>query len=254
MLVGSGANGKSVLLSVVTALLGRANVTAVQPSQFDNKFQRAHLHGKLANIVTEIKEGAELPDDVLKGIVSGELTTAEHKLKPPFDFEPFVTCWFGTNHMPHSRDFSDALFRRAIVVTFNRKFYGEDRDPKLKDKLLEELPGILNMSLSGIADVFLNDFIEPASCITAKKEWRLQCDQVGRFVEDCCEKVPGHFEESGYLFDLYRNWASSEGIMKPIAKNGLSTRLSAQGFVVGHNADKTKRGIHGIRIKDDIPC
>jgi hypothetical protein len=32
-------------------------VTGVQPSEFDNKFQRAHLHLKLANIVTEIKRG-----------------------------------------------------------------------------------------------------------------------------------------------------------------------------------------------------
>jgi phage/plasmid-associated DNA primase len=131
-----------VLLSVLAALLGQHNVAAVQPSQFDNRFQRAHLHGKLANIVTEIAEGAELADAALKAIVSGELTTAEHKHKPPFDFQPFATCWFGTNHMPHSRDFSDALFRRAIVLTFNRKFYGTDRDEGLKEKLFAELPGI----------------------------------------------------------------------------------------------------------------
>ncbi len=57
MLVGNGANGKSVLLSVLEELVGSHNVSGVQPSQLDRTFQRSHLHLKLANIVTEVKEG-----------------------------------------------------------------------------------------------------------------------------------------------------------------------------------------------------
>lgn len=72
------------------------------PSQFDNRFQRAHLQGKLANIITEIADGSTISDAQLKGIVSGEKVTAEHKHMAPFDFNPFYTCWFGTNHMPYS--------------------------------------------------------------------------------------------------------------------------------------------------------
>ena len=46
-----------------------------------------------------------MADAQLKALVSGELTTAEHKHKPPFDFYPFATNWFGTNHMPHTETF-----------------------------------------------------------------------------------------------------------------------------------------------------
>lgn len=128
MLIGAGANGKSVLLRVLAALVGREHVTAVQPSQFENRFQRAHLHSKLANIITEIAEGAEIADAQLKSLVSGETSTAEHKHRDPFDFTPYAKHWFGTNHLPYTRDFSDALFRRAIVLAFNNKFDGERRD------------------------------------------------------------------------------------------------------------------------------
>jgi len=121
MLIGTGANGKSVLLAVLDELVGRAYTCAVQPSQFENRFQRGHLQGKLANIITEIAEGAEIADAQLKSLVSGEMTTAEHKHKDPFDFTPYAKHWFGTNHLPHTRDFSDALFRRAIVLAFNNK-------------------------------------------------------------------------------------------------------------------------------------
>jgi putative DNA primase/helicase len=46
----------------------------------------------------------------------------EHKFKNPFTMRPFATCWFGTNHMPHTRDHSNAIFRRAMILTFNRTF------------------------------------------------------------------------------------------------------------------------------------
>ena len=62
MLVGNGANGKSVLLDILESLLGVANVCAVQPSKLDNSFQRAHLHGKLANLITEVAEGEKMAD------------------------------------------------------------------------------------------------------------------------------------------------------------------------------------------------
>jgi len=135
LLVGNGANGKSVLLSVIAALVGRRNVAAVQPSQFGSKFQRAHLYMKLANIVTELPEGQLIADAELKAITSGELTTVEEKGKDPFDMAAFATCWFGTNHMPHTRDFSDALFRRAVIIRFNRTFAPHEQDHLLKDKL-----------------------------------------------------------------------------------------------------------------------
>ena len=151
MLIGGGANGKSVLLQVLSALCGSENVAGVQPSEFTNRFQRAHLHMKLANVVTELKQGAVIADAELKSITSGEVTTVEHKHGAPFEMRAFATCWFGTNHLPHTRDFSDALFRRATIFQFNRTFAPHEQDPYLKTRLLSELPAILTRALIGIS-------------------------------------------------------------------------------------------------------
>jgi putative DNA primase/helicase len=242
LLIGSGANGKSVLLGVVEALVGHKFVAAVQPSQFENRFQRAHLHTKLANIVTEIAEGAEIADAQLKSIVSGELTTAEHKMRPPFDFRPFATCWFGTNHMPHTRDFSDALFRRAIVMTFNNKFEGPRCDPHLKDRLLEELPGILVAGLQAVAGVIARGgFAIPESSLAATREWRNESDQVAQFVEEACQLVAGESVTSTALYNAYSIWAVAAGIKKTLGRKNFTTRLIRLGLV----AD---RGTGGIRM------
>lgn len=249
ILIGSGANGKSVLMETIAEFVGRRNVSAVQPSQFENRFQRAHLHGKLVNLVTEIAEGHEIADAQLKAIVSGELTTAEHKHKPPFDFRPFCTCIFGTNHMPHTRDFSDALFRRAIILRFNRKFKEHEQDKDLKEKLKAELPGILNLALNAMAGVFLRgEFTKAASCEAAKAEWRTSCDQVAQFVQDVCRTGPGLKESSSELFSRYSRWASDMGIKKTLNHNNFTSRLKRLGFEPVKGAGGM-RLIAGIELK-----
>jgi putative DNA primase/helicase len=249
LLIGVGANGKSVLLDVIIRLVGPKQVAAVQPEQMDNTFQRAHLCGKLANIVTEIKEGGVIADAALKSITSGELTTAEHKFKKPFDFKPFSTCWFGTNHMPHTRDFSDALFRRALIVEFNRVFQEHEQDKQLKRKLAAELPGILNLALDAFAGVIQRGhFTIPASCKRAKEEWRIEADQVAQFIKDCCEMERNASISSGTLYNAYKCWASDAGIQKILNKNSFSRRVQRLGGKRGR--DSHFRFMEGIRLKD----
>jgi|GEM_PF-653571 len=246
MLIGAGANGKSVLLAILEGLAGVKNVAGVQPANFDRSFQRAHLHQKLANIVTELKQGEVIADAELKAITSGEASTVEHKFKDPFVMRPFATCWFGTNHMPHTRDFSEALFRRATILKFNRTFAKQEQDPQLKGKLLAELPGILNMSLDAYALALTDGFTSPASSEAAKQDWRLEADQVAQFVDDVCTRDVGAKATSADVFHAYRNWAGDNGIHKAMSKRGLRDRLTRLGF--GADKDRAARYVTGLRV------
>lgn len=232
ILIGAGANGKSVLLSILEALVGVENTVGVQPSQFDNKFQRAHLHHKLANIVTEIRQGEVIADAELKGIVSGEPSTVENKFKDPFTMRPYSTCWFATNHMPHTRDFSEALFRRALIINFNRVFSGVEKNPALTKELLTELPGILNLALDAYAGAVVGGFTKPDSSERAKTEWRLEADQVQQFVLECCEtNLSEEFNiKSKNLYAAYQNWADENGIYKTLTMKSFRDRLTRLGF------------------------
>jgi putative DNA primase/helicase len=252
LLIGGGANGKTVLLKVLESLVGSGMVSAVQPSQLDNRFQRAHLAGKLVNIVTEIAEGAEIADAQLKAIVSGELTTAEHKHRPPFDFHPFVTCWFATNHLPHSRDFSEAMFRRAIVIQFNNRFEGPKCDPNLIDKLKTELPGILTLALGAVRGVILRgSFTEVSSSTVAKREWQLQCDQAAQYFEERLQKAPESRVGSTSLYQDYREWATEQGVNRPLTQRTLIQRLVNRYGVVSERSNQ-QRYVGGIKLRPGI--
>ena len=231
ILIGAGANGKSVLLFVVESLVGKDQVAAVQPNQFDNRFQRAHLYGKLANIVSEIAEGAQVQDDFLKSVTSGEMTTVENKHSAPFNVKIYATCWFGGNHLPHTRDFSQALFRRASIIECNREFSEGEQDKGLKEKLARELPGILNLAIEAMAGVFLRgSFTAPESSESAKREWRLEADQVAQFVEEACVTGPGYEITSAKLYEAYKDWAKEAGINRTVGRNMFTKRVERLGF------------------------
>lgn len=227
MLVGSGGNGKSVLIRVLEALVGSRNRSAVQLKQLENRFQRAHLDGKIVNIATELSEGGEVPDAEVKAIISGEAITAEHKLKPPFEFFPICKMWFLTNHLPSVRDLSDGLFRRFSIIDFPNRFDDKPtRDTQLSDKLAAESSGILNYLLIALSAVYeRGSLTEPPSARMAVDGWRRDADQVSSFIDDECVLEAGACIESKDLYQVYVAWAKESGIKKTLGKNGLTKRL-----------------------------
>jgi len=252
VLIGSGANGKTILLDTVANLIGTENTSAVQPNQFGNKFQRAHLHGKLVNIVTEIPANHVLEDATLKAIVSGELITAEHKHKPPFEFKPFCTCWFATNHLPNTRDHSKAFFRRTVVITFNRAFSEEEQDFQLKNRLKQELPGILNLALEGLSRLYERQrFTEAVSSEWAKAEWKLHCDSVKIFTEQRCVFGNQYQIFSKDLYDKYIDWGDQVGIRVLLQHNSFTTRMTGLGATQSRTTGGV-RALKGITLKERI--
>ena len=193
-----------------------------------------------------------IADAELKAITSGETSTVERKFQHPFNLKPYCTCWFGTNHLPHTRDFSDALFRRALVVRFNRKFNEHHPDSKqrpdksLKDALYQELPGILRLSLEAYANALsLGDFVEPASCQEAKQAWRMEADQAAQFIEDRCRKE-GEVG-SAELFQAYLGWAMDQGVRQRLTQKTFSERLVRLGY--GKTKTRTVVIFHGLSLE-----
>jgi putative DNA primase/helicase len=145
--------------------------------------------------------------------------------------------------MPHTRDFSDALFRRAKVITFNRTFkYGVDADPHLKDKLVEEISGIITISLRAFGEVLKRGtFTEPESCTQAKQEWRIEADQVAQFVGEMCILAPDAESTSEELYGHYKRWADDAGISRKLNRKNFTTRIARLG-------GKTRKGTGGKRM------
>jgi putative DNA primase/helicase len=239
--IGNGANGKSVAFNVARELLGSRNVAAVHPNLLANSHQRAQLYGKYANIITESEQGGSLPAAEVKAIVSGEMMTVDQKYGHPFEMTPFATLFWATNHMPHPSDFSEAIYRRVFIIPFNRSFGPRERDPDLLDKLKGEMPGILNMVLRAYAGVLRDGFVEPASCVEAKKEWRLNADQVAQWMDERTEYLLVDDEQltSARAYADFTDWAQENGVHRKVTHKSFSQRLG----ILGVEFRRTKSGM-----------
>ena len=247
LLVGSGSNGKSVVLRLLGDMLGEY-VSGVNPAEFDNRFQRASLDGKLANIVTELPEGTTLPDGAIKAIISGEPCTVENKHRDPFVMTPVAKVWIGSNHMPATRDFAPALFRRFVILKFPNQFDEQERDTRLSEKLRGEIPGILNVLLRALGNVFDRGYLtSPPSSMAAVDQWKRDSDQVLTFLEEETIQESGAKIASAEIYALYAQWAHAAGIQRPVNRKNLTTRVEALGWARPGKSTGGERFLWGIR-------
>ncbi len=159
LFVGEGNNGKSTLISTTQALLGRENVSAVSLQELElNRFAKADLFGRLANLY------ADLPDSALKGVgtfkmlTGGDPIRGERKFQNSFLFVNSAKLTFSCNVVPEVYEDTTAFFRRWIIIQFPNTFDGTKADKDLLKKLAtpEELSGVLNFALEGLARLQAN--------------------------------------------------------------------------------------------------
>lgn len=264
ILTGSGSNGKSVLLKTLQALLGENGYSAVTPADLSSETSRFMLRGKLANIVPELPAGSMLADDAMKSFTSGEAASAKKLFADKITFTPFATLWMGTNSLPHSRDLSRGMFRRALLVNFGQSFEGRE-DVTLIDKLSAELPGILAAACKAFAGVVTRGkFTIPASCDEASKAWRMSCDQVAMWAQECAligadqiNASDKSFAEKqdpkttfACAFYSYEQWAQQNGIKHTVSGTEFSLRLQGLGVEAGKFSfdKKQRRGFKGLLL------
>jgi putative DNA primase/helicase len=85
ILEGEGANGKSIVCEVLTALLGKENVSNVPLEMFGERFQLTPTIGKLANIASEVGEIKSVAEGHLKQFTSGDKMYFDRKGIPGID-------------------------------------------------------------------------------------------------------------------------------------------------------------------------
>jgi putative DNA primase/helicase len=82
----------------------------------------------------------------IKKLTGNDEVPAEFKFKTPFKFPNHAKLIFSFNEIPEIEDTTDAFFRRPIIISFTRQFFGDKEDPHLFEKLStpEEFSGLLH--------------------------------------------------------------------------------------------------------------
>lgn len=153
MLLGGGANGKSVFLYVLSQMLGKHNITTMPLQHILKRFNTVELLNKHANICGDLSATEITNAGLFKMLFGGDVISGEIKNKQGLvKFINTAKGIFACNTIPECKDDSYAYKRRWIIVKFPNRFpEGDpDTDPQLKYKLEKEKSGIFNWAMEGL--------------------------------------------------------------------------------------------------------
>lgn len=230
ILIGEKSNGKSTFISVLNRILGDDNVSAMDLKNLGDRFSKATLFKKLANIGDDISDEF-IPDaSLFKKIVSGDRIQAECKGQDPFEFNPYVKLIFSANNMPRIRDKTGAVIRRLVIIPFNAVFSEDDADfdPDIKQKLFRQ----------SAMEYFIKIGVESLKRVLEQKHFT-KSTKVQKELEDYEEfnnPVIGFFKDmdEGYMFRedtktihlAYSSWCNENGY-SPESKNQFGRTLKS---------------------------
>ena len=167
MLTGNKSNGKSTFLDMVKTVLGDNNITSLDLSELNEKFQNAELFGKLANIGDDIGDEFIGNSAIFKKLVTGDRIQVQRKGERPFDFNNYAKLLFSANDIPRIKDKTGAVQRRLVIIPFNATFSKDDPDyrPYIKYELreAENIEYLILLGIKGLKRILENqEFSESA--------------------------------------------------------------------------------------------
>jgi len=208
--IGEGANGKSVFLETLAAVLN--NVSHLELSELFDRFKIAELECKLANICTDV-ETSKVMDARFKKIVAGEPQSAERKFKEPFEFQPFAKILFSANEFIPTKDRTHGFYRRFDILRFNRIFELDEQKPELLQELKKEVPGIFNWALEGLDRLSQQNWIMTKSSYmeNCHNEFRRATNPLQLFIEEECVVEVNASVDSNELRSSYKHYCEDKG-------------------------------------------
>ena len=238
ILNGIGANGKSVLLDLMSYIFGDYLVHT-RFDAFLKKYNSTSTNDlarlSKARMVTanESGVGKNWDEERIKEITGGDKITARYLYAEYFEFRSKIKLWCATNNLPKTDDLSDAFWRRMVVIPFDRQFKGVDRNTNILVELKRESSGILNRLYQGLqqwTDITLKK--PPPRVEGAVKEYKAESDIVAQWVD-----MAGVTKNGGYntttakvVYKSFTDWHEANESGKPVSQIIFGKRMKSMGM------------------------
>lgn len=251
ILHGSGANGKSVFLETIRALLGdyarQANPTAfLERKQEMIRNDLARLEGSRFVTISETNQARKLDEAIIKLVTGNESMVARYLYGEEKEIESQYKVFLATNHKPNIEGLDLAIWRRIKVIPFIVTIPNNRQDKKLQLKLREELSGILNWAIQGCVKWRKDGLIEPEMVTLAIDNYKSEVDPLNSFIQDCCIIESNKKTTKSDLYHIYDKWCS-ESSEEPLDKNSFGAKIKARG--ISDTKSGNVRYWHGIGLK-----
>lgn len=215
ILTGDKSNGKSTFLDCIKAILGNANVSALDLKELGDKFSKASLHYKLANVGDDISDEFIGDVSLFKKITAGNEIEAEFKGQDKFKFVPYAKLIFSANDIPRMKDRTGAALRRLVIIPFNATFRDTDSDydPNIGKKLVEQdsIEYLITLGIAGLNRIITNRKFTISEKVEAEKAaYDLENNPLLGFIEECGEETILN-ESTADVYKRYQIFCADNG-------------------------------------------
>jgi putative DNA primase/helicase len=215
---GFGANGKSVFLAVIAAVIGKSYGVSLPKETILGQGERGagqaspdivRLFGKRFVRIDELKDGESLREDLVKRLTGGDEMAVRNLFKGYFDFVNLATPHMSGNGFPRIDGTDNGIWRRVLVMHWEVTIPEAERrefDEFVED-LLTERSGILNWLLAGALDYMRNGLFIADEIAQATAEYQEEMNPIGEFIKDCVEAAPGESIGASAAYQAYVSWS-----------------------------------------------
>jgi len=250
---GTGANGKSVLLSTIAGILGDYHKTAPIETFTASNVDRhptdlAMLRGARLVTATETEEGRQWAESRIKALTGGDRVSARFMRQDFFEYVPQFKLFIAGNHRPGLRSVDEAIRRRFHLIPFAVTIPPEERDGELTEKLKAEWPGILAWIVAGCLKWQSEGLAAPGAVTAATAEYLNSEDAIAAWIDERCERDVIAWSGTSALFASWASWATKAG-ENPGSQKKFSQKLAERPNDKFRKHDlKTGKGFDGLRI------
>lgn len=228
-IVGPKRSGKGTIARVLSALIGKANTIGPTLAQMCETNGLETWLGKLVAIFGDARSAGrdqQIAVERLLSITGEDMLSVGRKWKSAVNTKLTARITLISNELLQLGDASGALVGRMLALKTTQSFYGRE-DTGLTDRLMDELPGILNWALAGKMRLAERGrFLQPSSAKEMLRATQEANDPVGTFADTCCDIDPSYSATKEEVYGAYCRWCAQENL-KPWTHPVFSKSLQA---------------------------
>lgn len=237
-LTGSGANGKSTFVEMITKWTGDLS-SHIDIANFDDGTSLISLIGKIVNVADDVDAIYLEKSKNLKTMASGNTVGARAIYSQPITLKNTATLIFTANEPPVFKDKSDGIGRRLVIIPFDNKV--KERIYNLDELLSSDNAKsyLLNLALNGVKRIYANklELSESDTITGATKQYYLDNDSVLSYLNDypAIDNNP-----VATVYEAYTDYCEDSNL-KAVSLNKFSRRLKSLGYDVVSTTMLNKR-------------
>ncbi|MGI9503714.1 MAG: phage/plasmid primase, P4 family [Geminicoccaceae bacterium] len=256
---GLSGSGKSSIFGTAAHIFGTygrtvdaSMFTAYRNKEQTHKESIARLKGSRLIVASETGSGKSLDEAAFKKMSGGDRLTGNFMRENSIEFDPTFQCFIHSNHMLELDHNQDGVERRAVLLPLNKVVSSGDKDPSLKEVLLDvEAPGILSWMIQGCLDWQKNGIAIGKTSMRAHEEFFRNQDVFQDWLDERCIVGPGEEDTYQKIWDSWEDFCKNNNEYPGTRRTSFPALLKKRGFPPKWGAAGSRsRGYRGLRIRN----